>query len=87
MGLSEREKAILEFERSWWQLPGPKEVAIKQRFQLSAARYYQILGALVDSPEALGYDPMVVRRLRRRRHHRRRARFEGPAAESRPVRT
>lgn len=87
MGLSERDKAILEFERGWWQLPGPKEVAIRRRFELSPARYYQILGQLVDSPEALGYDPLVVRRLRRLRHRRRRARFEGRAAAGRPVRT
>ncbi|MGI9120225.1 MAG: DUF3263 domain-containing protein, partial [Acidimicrobiales bacterium] len=25
MGLSDREKAILDFERRWWSLPGPKE--------------------------------------------------------------
>ncbi|MDP8988432.1 MAG: DUF3263 domain-containing protein [Actinomycetota bacterium] len=87
MGLSERDKAILEFERSWWKLPGPKEAAIRQRFELSPARYYQILGGLLDSSEALGYDPLVVRRLRRLRHRRRRARFEGRAAEGRPVRT
>lgn len=87
MGLSERDKAILEFERSWWQLPGPKEVAIRQRFELSPARYYQILGGLVDSAEALGYDPLVVRRLRRLRHRRRRARFEGRTAGGRPGRT
>jgi hypothetical protein len=32
MALSDRDRAILDFERSWWLEPGPKEVAIKARF-------------------------------------------------------
>lgn len=86
MGLSEREKAILDFERRWWTLPGPKEASIRQNLSLSGTRYYQLLGRLLDSPEALGYDPLVVRRLRRLRDRRRRARFEGRSAGVPPVR-
>lgn len=77
MGLSEREKAILDFERRWWRLPGPKQVSIRRDLDLSATRYYQLLGELVDSVDAAAYDPLVVRRLRRLRDHRRRVRFEG----------
>ena len=80
MALSERDKAILDFERSWWAEPGPKELAIRQRFDLSATRYYQVLGALLESPDAADYDPLVVRRLRRLRDRRRRARYEGRSA-------
>ena len=80
MPLSERDQAILDFERSWWAEPGPKELAIRQRFDLSATRYYQVLGALLESPDAVEYDPLVVRRLRRMRDRRRRARFEGRTA-------
>jgi len=80
MPLSERDRAILDFERSWWTEPGPKELAIRQRFDLSATRYYQVLGALLESPDAVEYDPLVVRRLRRMRDRRRRARFEGRSA-------
>jgi hypothetical protein len=80
MALSERDKAILDFERSWWAEPGPKELAIRQRFDLSATRYYQVLGALIESQEAADYDPLVVRRLRRLRDRRRRARYEGRSA-------
>jgi hypothetical protein len=80
MPLSERDQAILDFERSWWSEPGPKELAIRQRFDLSATRYYQVLGALLESPDAAEYDPLVVRRLRRMRDRRRRARFEGRTA-------
>jgi hypothetical protein len=74
-GLEERSRAILDFERGWWQQTGSKERAIRKRFGLSAARYYQLLNRLIDSPEALRYDQMLVRRLRRLRAARRRQRF------------
>ena len=86
MGLTERERAILDFERSWWTLPGPKEASIRRSLDLSATRYYRVLQGLVDSPEAERYDPLVVRRLRRQRDQRRRARFEGRSAGGRPSR-
>ena len=47
MALSDREKAIIDFERTWWAEPGPKELAIRERFQLSATRYYQVLNSLL----------------------------------------
>ena len=74
-GLENRSRAILDFERGWWQQEGSKERAIRQRFGLSAARYYQILSSLIDSPEALRYDPLLLKRLRRLRTARRRQRF------------
>ena len=77
MGLGERERSILDFERSWWQTPGPKERAIRAQFGLSTTRYYQLLNDLLDDDRALQYDPLVVRRLRRLRDRRRRARYEG----------
>jgi len=73
--LDEGSRALLDFEREWWKHAGPKERAIRRRFGLSAARYYQALNRLIDEPEALRYDPMLVRRLRRMRTARRRARF------------
>jgi hypothetical protein len=82
VALSERDRTILDFERSWWTLPGSKEAAIKDKFDLSATRYYQLLGELLDDPGALDYDPLVVRRLRRMRVRRRKARYEGRSAES-----
>ena len=86
MALSERDRAILDFERSFWTESGPKELAIRERFDLSATRYYQVLNALLESSDALEYDPLVVRRLRRLRDRRRRARFEGRSAGQPPVR-
>lgn len=86
MALTERERAVLELERCWWQLPGSKESAIRERVGLSATRFYEVLAALADSPDALVHDPLVVLRLRRARDRRRRVRFEGPAAGRRPAR-
>ena len=72
--LSEREREILAFERQWWKYAGSKEDAIKELFSMSATRYYQVLNALVERPEALAADPMLVKRLRRMRASRQKAR-------------
>lgn len=82
MALSERERAILDFERTWRSEPGPKGSAIRRNFAISPARYYQLLSGLLARQEADAYDPMVVRRLRRLRVGRRRARYEGRAIEA-----
>jgi|TARA_B100001123_G_scaffold376240_1_gene442762 hypothetical protein len=81
VSLTERDRAILDFERSWWTLDVPKEGLINERFELSVTRYYQLLAELLESPDAFEYDPLVVRRLRRQRDRRRRARFEAPVRE------
>ena len=73
-GLSDLESRILEFERSWWRFAGAKESAIKELFDLSAPRYYQILNDLIDRQEALEASPMLVKRLRRLREARTNAR-------------
>jgi hypothetical protein len=76
MPLTDRECAILDFERSWWTEDGPKDVAIRDRFELSTTRYYQLLNELLETDAAYAYDPLVVRRLVRLRDRRRRARTE-----------
>ncbi|NKQ55134.1 DUF3263 domain-containing protein [Amycolatopsis sp. K13G38] len=73
-GLSERELAILAFERQWWQYAGAKEQAIRDEFALSSTRYYQLLNRLLEKPEALRADPMLVKRLRKIRTTRQRKR-------------
>ncbi len=73
-GLSERDCEILEFERQWWKYAGAKETAVREQFDMSATRYYQVLNALIDRPEALEVDPLLVRRLRRLRAARQRQR-------------
>jgi hypothetical protein len=72
--LDRREREILAFEGRWWKYAGAKEQAVRELFDLSATRYYQVLNALLDRPEALAADPLLVRRLRRLRDGRRRTR-------------
>mgnify|MGYP003339258195 CR=1 FL=1 len=66
-GLSELEIRVLEFERSWWRYAGAKESAIKELFDLTPARYYQLLNDLIDKDSALAAAPILVKRLRRLR--------------------
>ncbi len=72
--LSERDREVLAFERQWWKYAGAKEQAIRDLFDMSSTRYYQVLNALIDRPDALAHDPMLVKRLRRLRSTRQRAR-------------
>ena len=72
--LSDRDRAVLAFERQWWKYAGAKETAIRELFDMSATRYYQMLNTLIDRPEALVHDPMLVKRLRRLRSTRQRSR-------------
>ena len=72
--LSARDADILAFERQWWKFAGAKEQAIRDKFQMSATRYYQVLNNLIDQPAALVHDPLLVKRLRRLRATRQRNR-------------
>jgi hypothetical protein len=73
-GLSRRDREILTFERQWWKYSGAKEQAIRELFDMSSTRYYQVLNALIDTPAALAIDPLLVKRLRRLRASRQRQR-------------
>jgi Protein of unknown function (DUF3263) len=74
-GLDERTRWVLDFERTWWRQGGSKERGIRERFGVSTTRYHQLLMRAIERPEALGYDPVLVRRLRRLRDDRRRRRL------------
>ncbi len=71
MALTDTELAMLELERSWFTVAGTKDAAIRERFDLSSAAYYQALNALIERPDAVAADPLTVRRLRRMRDRRR----------------
>jgi hypothetical protein len=70
----DRERKILEFERYWWKYAGAKERAIREQFDMSATRYYQLLNEIIDMSDALAYDPILVKRLQRLRAFRQRQR-------------
>ena len=60
---NEEDRAILDFERSWWREPGPKDQAIELALGLTACDYYERLLALVDRRSAMTYDPLTVKRV------------------------
>ena len=72
--LTDLETRILDFERNWRRFAGAKETAIKELFDLTAPRYYQLLNDLIDRDDALAASPMLVKRLRRLREARMQAR-------------
>lgn len=84
-GLPVRDARILDFERRWWRHAGPKEEAIRAEFGLTAARYYQLLNAVIESPSALRHDPILVRRLQRARDTRATAIAQRVFMTSRPI--
>lgn len=69
--MNDTDHAILAFESEWWRYAGNKERGIRERFGLSANRYYQRLNRLLDEPEALAEQPTLVNRLLRLRDARR----------------
>ena len=79
--LTAQERALIDFEREWWQLDARKDVGIRARFEMSTSSYYRALHALVDRREAVEYDPLTVLRLRKRREQARRDRIEGRRAD------
>src|SRR5215207_4387671 len=83
--LDERGLQILAFEARAWQHPGGKADAIRDEFGLSAARYYRILGELIDSPSALRHDPMLIKRLQRMREARAATRARRSLSIGRPL--
>ena len=72
--ITQRQQAMLEFERTFWTFDDPKETLIRARFQCSADEYYAELNELLENPEAIEHDPLVVRRLQRQRVRRRKER-------------
>jgi len=73
--LDDRDRSLLDFEAAWQRHGGAKEEAIRADLGLTPARYYQLLGRLIDTEEALAHDPMLVKRLLRIRDERQRARL------------
>ena len=82
-GLTDRERRVLELERCWWKYAATKDEAVRDHAGMKLADYHQFLNALLDRPDALEHDPLLVKRLRRRRAARRGA---GAAGRGRAAR-
>lgn len=65
--LTDLDREILAFEQDWVAHAGAKEAAVRDRFDLTAARYHQLLNRIIDLPAAEEHAPRLVRRLRRLR--------------------
>ncbi|WP_460772197.1 DUF3263 domain-containing protein [Microbacterium sp. GXF7504] len=80
--LTDLDRALLDFEAQWPGHTSAKEEAIRTRLDLAPARYYQLLGRLIDREDALAHDPLLIGRLRRGRDDRRRDRARRMSAAS-----
>lgn len=69
--LTDIQKAVIEFSALRFPTSEDREQAIRDRFHVSAVRYQQVLGALIDRPEALRAYPEIVRQLLAQRDARR----------------
>ena len=85
MTLTERDIAIINFERSAWKSSQTKHQSIRQAFSISPSRYYQLRDSLLDNPEALQFDPLVIKRLQRDRKVRRSKKL-GISTSNNPIR-
>lgn len=72
--LTDDQKAIIDFAARWWKYAGAQEQAIRDDFEISGTRFWQLLNDLLDEPAALAYDPQTINRYRRLRDQRLRAR-------------
>ncbi|MDJ0454689.1 DUF3263 domain-containing protein [Gordonia amicalis] len=61
---------MLDLAGQRWNYPGNLEQAVRDEFEISLTRFYQIVNRLIDTREALEYSPTVVNRLRRLRTRR-----------------
>ncbi len=68
--LTDEHRALLDFEREWPIGRAGKDEAIRTQFSLSPARYYQVLGFVIETESALKYDPLLVKSLLRAREDR-----------------
>ncbi|MGN7133422.1 DUF3263 domain-containing protein [Rhodococcoides corynebacterioides] len=71
------QRMMLDMEKRHYRYAGSKEQAIRDELDVAPARYYQLLAALIDEPEALAAEPVLVNRLRRIAHSRRHIRKAG----------
>lgn len=68
--MTDEDREILALERRWYARPGAKETAILAELGMSPVRYYQRLLSIVEDPEALAAEPVLVHRLRRLKERR-----------------
>lgn len=68
--LTDLEHRVLRLEAQFPRHSARKNERIRRDLGISTTRYYQILGTLIEKPEALASEPTLVARLRRLQHTR-----------------
>lgn len=68
--MTPQQETMLAIEKRFYTTQSGKENDIAEELGMSAVRYYQSLNALLDDPEALAAEPVLVKRLRRIRDSR-----------------
>ncbi|MGC5249647.1 DUF3263 domain-containing protein [Gordonia sp. DT219] len=63
--MTDEDRALIDFAANRWNHAGLQADAVQRRFGLSLTRYWQRVNRLLDTEEALAYNPVVVNRLRR----------------------
>lgn len=63
--MNDTHRQILKLEKQYPKYGGAKDHEIRERFDMSATSYFQILNTLIDDPEAAWLEPVLVNRLRR----------------------
>ena len=63
MTLTDTERAALDIESRHWRYQATKERHIRETLGMTPVRYYQMLNALLDRPDAVAYAPQTVSRL------------------------
>lgn len=63
--LSVMDRTLLDFERNWLTVAGPKDQLIESDLGLSSHAYYERLLQLITDHHARAYDPLTVRRVTR----------------------
>lgn len=74
VGLSNRDKGVIDLEREWGQGQQVQEYkleAAEKNLGLTPGGYALVLNGVIDDPAALEYDPETVQRLRAVRQIRR----------------
>lgn len=64
-GLSESDRALLEFARTAPSHPGHLNNAIAETFGVTGTTYFQRLNRVIDDPEAMKVDAQTVKRYQR----------------------
>ena len=72
--LTDRDRIVLDIASTMPRNDDALRVAVRDRLDLTVTRYYQMLNALLDNPDAYSANPLLVRRLRSQRDRRRRTR-------------